>query len=436
MWEGRVATLGKRVRARRHELGLTQQQLGGKDLTKGFISLIEKDRAKPSVETLVLLAERLQRPVSYFLEQSTPLSLKAARAGLSVAWVAVKQGDYTRAAESFQEALTLAKRNQDQNIEAECHIGLGFALASLRQFDLARQNVQRGKRLAEAAKAEQLLVRVSHVLGVIAYYARDFQEAREHFLEAFRRFQGIDHPDKGLGGLLLHNLGNTYAELGDHTEAARWYREALTLLEPTEDLHRLGMVYLELGVTHRERGDFDTALSHLTRAENLFSVLQDTRLLGWAHTSIGITFLARDEVDQAITHLEESLRIKERIGDDAGRGRSLTELGRALTAKHAYPKAEKALAEADRLARKFQDVTEAARILLARARLRSAMGQVSDAVRFYKEAIASFESLGMRSEVANACNALGELLLQHNRPSVAAPYLARALQELRASQPN
>ncbi len=429
-----MASLGKRIRARRKELGLTQQQLGGEDVTKGFISLIEKDRARPSVDTLVLLAQRLQRPVSYFLDQGTLLSLKAAQAALSVAWVAVKQGDYTRAAESFQEALTLAKKHQDQTIEAECHIGLGFALASLRQFDLARQSVQRGRRLAEAAKVEHLLVRASHVLGVIAYYERNFGEAREHLLEGFRRFQGIDHPDKGLGGMLLHNLGNTYMELGDHAEAARWYQEALTLLEPTEDLHRLGMIYLQLGVSHRERGDYDSALSYLTTAESLFGVLQDTRLLGWAHNSIGITFLARGEVDKAIAHIEESLRIKARIGDDAGRGRSLTELGRALTAKRAFPRAEKALTEADRLARKFQDVTEAARIQLARAHLREAAGQVAEAVRSYKQAIASFESLGMRADVAQACNALGELLLQHRRPSVAAPYLARALQELRASQ--
>lgn len=429
-----MSSLGKLIRARRKELGLTQQQLGGKEITKGFVSLIESNRGNPSVETLVLLAERLQKPVSYFLERSTPLSLKAAQATLSVGWVAVKQGNYTQAAESFQEALTLAGRLHSQSLEAECHIGLAFALASLRQLDLARQHVQRGKHLAGAAKAEQHLVRASHVLGVIAYYERNFREARQQFLDGFRRFQELDHPDKGLGGILLYNLGNTYMELGDHAEAARWYQQALTSLEPTGDLHRLGLVYLQLGVTNRERGDYDTALSHLTRAENLFGVLQATRLSGWAHTSIGITLLARGEVDEAITHLEESLRVGERTGDDAGRERSLTELGRALTAKRAFPEAEQALAEAERLAGKFQDVTETARIQLAKAHLRSAMGQVADAVRFFKLAIASFESLGMRADVGQACNALGELLLQHKRPSAAAPYLARALRELKASQ--
>jgi len=67
-----MASLGEKIRARRKELGLTQSQLGGTELTKGFISLVEKGRAKPSLETLLLLAQRLQAPVGYFLEESPP----------------------------------------------------------------------------------------------------------------------------------------------------------------------------------------------------------------------------------------------------------------------------------------------------------------------------------------------------------------------------
>src|SRR5205807_5226604 len=195
-------------------------------------------------------------------------------------------------------------------------------------------------------------------------------------------------------------------------EAARWYQQALTSLEPTGDLHRLGLVYLQLGVTNRERGDYDTALSNLAQAENLFGVLQATRLRGWAHTSIGITLLARGEVDQAIPHLEESLRVGERTGDDAGRERSLTELGRALTAKRAFPEAEQALAEAERLAGKFQDVTESARIQLARARLRATMGQVPAAAPCSKRAIAAVESLAMTAHAGRAAHASGDLRVQ------------------------
>jgi len=429
-----VSTLGERIRARRKELGLTQTQLGGGNLTKGFISLVEKGRAKPSLETLLLLAERLQRPVGYFLEPGSLLSGKAVRVAVSSAWIAIKQGDYTLAAERFGEALRLGEEHQSHDMRAECYLGLATALAHLRQFDLATQNLNAGLALVEAGGDPRQLVRVSHVLGLIAYLDRRLDEARRHFLEGFRRFQEAGHADLSLGGILLYNLGNTHMELGDHVEAARWYREALALVEPTEDLHRLGLVHVQLGVAQRERGDYDAAIAHLAKAEHLFEVLQDTRLLGWAHNSMGITLLARGSVDEALEHIRASLRIKERIGDDPGRARSLTELGRALTMKGALEEAEAALAEADRLTAKFHDDTEAARIQVAWARLRAAGAAVDDAVGHYQRAITAFESLGMHTDLANACSELGELLLEHKRPSEAAPYLARTLRVLRAEK--
>jgi transcriptional regulator with XRE-family HTH domain len=162
-----LASLGERIRARRKELGLTQTQLGGTDLTKGFISLVEKGRAKPSLETLLLLAERLQQPVAYFLEQGSALGAKALRVTLASGWTTLQQGDYTRAAAIFQDALPLAQAQGDERALAECHIGLGSALATLRQVDVAREHIDRGAALAEASGAAPLLVRVSYIRGLI-----------------------------------------------------------------------------------------------------------------------------------------------------------------------------------------------------------------------------------------------------------------------------
>ncbi len=429
-----MSSLGERIRARRKELGLTQSQLGGTDLTKGFISLVEKGRAKPSIETLVLLARRLQKPVGYFLEEGTPLGKKALSLTLASAWTALKRGEFTQAAETFSEALGVAQQQHDEAAEAESHIGLASALAGLRHLDLARQHVQRGRELAVAARAPRHLARVSLVLGLIEYYERNLAAAREHFLEAYRLVQEFGHPDLSLAGSLLLNLGNTYQEIGDYAEAARWFREALSILEPTQDLHRIGMAHVQLGAAQRESGNHDAALAHLGRAEHIFELLEDIRLLAQARTSIGITLLEQGDIDDAIDNFESSLHIKERIGDDPGRARTLTELARAFIAKRAFADAEKALAEADRLTKKLQDVTEGARIQLVRARLHQGLGHLPEAIRHYKQAISAFDSQGMRADLAAACNELGELLIAQKRPSEAAPYLARALQELKTDK--
>ena len=136
-WQLQMSLLGQRIRSRRKELGFTQSQLGGEELTKGFISLIERGRTKPSIETLILLAGRLQRSVGYFLEEDTQLSLQALKIMLISAWVSLKRGEFTQAAEAFEQARGIAQHHGDA-LEAECFIGLGSALAGLRQLDLAR----------------------------------------------------------------------------------------------------------------------------------------------------------------------------------------------------------------------------------------------------------------------------------------------------------
>ncbi len=429
-----MSSLGERIRARRKELGLTQSQLGSGTLTKGFISLVEKGRAKPSIETLVLLAQRLQRPVGYFLEEGTPLGKKALAVILASASTALKRGEFTQAGEMFSEAQGVAQQQRDETAEAESHIGLASAMAGMRQFDLAQEHVRRGGELTAVTRDPRQLARISQVRGLIEYYQRNLSAARELFLEGYRLLQTAGQPDLSLAGSLLLNLGNTYQEIGDSAEATRWFREALSVLEPTQDLHRIGMVHVQLGAAQRDGGNHEAALSHLSRAEHIFELLEDIRLLAGARTSIGIMLLEHGQVDDAIDQLRQSLRIKERISDDPGRARTLTELARALTAKRAFHDAEQALAEADRLAKKLVDATEAARIQLVRGRLLRGQGHLPEAIRHYKQAITSFDQLDMRADLAGACNELGELLIQQKRPSEAAPYLARALQELKTEK--
>ena len=64
-----IEYVGPRIRARREQLGLTQQELGGAvGRTKSFISQIEKGHAMPSLKTLVKIAEVLGEPVGYFTD--------------------------------------------------------------------------------------------------------------------------------------------------------------------------------------------------------------------------------------------------------------------------------------------------------------------------------------------------------------------------------
>lgn len=59
--------LGERLRLAREEAGLTQKELCGDTITRNMLSQLEHGTARPSLETLQILAKRLEKPVSYFL---------------------------------------------------------------------------------------------------------------------------------------------------------------------------------------------------------------------------------------------------------------------------------------------------------------------------------------------------------------------------------
>ncbi len=62
--------MGALLRQARLDAGLSQRQLCGEKITRNMLSQIENGTAKPSMDTLRYLAERLEKPVSYFLEEA------------------------------------------------------------------------------------------------------------------------------------------------------------------------------------------------------------------------------------------------------------------------------------------------------------------------------------------------------------------------------
>lgn len=116
--------LGEKLRQARLEAGLSQRQLCGDHITRNMLSLIEHGTAKPSMDTLKLLAARLGKPVSFFLEEDALSSpnqsiMEAARDRFD-------SGDYTAAVSALE-----AYRAPDPVYDREQQLLLALALLEL-----------------------------------------------------------------------------------------------------------------------------------------------------------------------------------------------------------------------------------------------------------------------------------------------------------------
>ena len=92
--------IGKKLRQARLEAGLSQRELSRDIVTRNMLSQIENGTARPSMDTLTRFAARLQKPVSFFLEESGAVSSNATC--LTQARQAYAQGNLGEAGEYLQ----------------------------------------------------------------------------------------------------------------------------------------------------------------------------------------------------------------------------------------------------------------------------------------------------------------------------------------------
>src|SRR5439155_582472 len=149
-------TLGERVRAARHALGLSQAQLAGDELTKGFISQVEAGLVRPSLRSLQIIASRLGRSLDYLIRAE---SLEAARDVMEQreitdprlrARTLVHLGTVYRrlhrtvkALATYELALAVASRSSELRLAAQSYMGVAVALYDAGELDGAIGNYQR-----------------------------------------------------------------------------------------------------------------------------------------------------------------------------------------------------------------------------------------------------------------------------------------------------
>ena len=93
--------LGQRIKNARLESGLSQRQLCGDMVTRNMLSQIENGSARPSMDTLAYFAQRLGKPVSFFLEEDTVTSPN--QQIMEQARSAFREGDYQRVRSALSE---------------------------------------------------------------------------------------------------------------------------------------------------------------------------------------------------------------------------------------------------------------------------------------------------------------------------------------------
>ena len=249
--------LSQKLRQARLDAGLSQKQLCGDRITRNMLSQIENGSARPSMDTLKYLAERLGKTVSYFLEETAVTSPNQALM------------EKARMAEP-SEVLSLLGAYQAPDPVFDRERWLLEALACL---NLAESALENGRR----EYARSLLERTAVAGGRTPYYVAELEKKQQ--LLALRAGMDVTLPD--ISQELLLRAEQTM-QMGDPARCgalldacvqkdARWhllrgqafleekaYKAALEVLVAAEKAFpRQCLQAME--VCYRELGDFQNA---------------------------------------------------------------------------------------------------------------------------------------------------------------------------------
>ena len=304
--------MGARIRKARMELGLSLAAVAQKDFSRAYLNQIELGKARASTRILQILAERLRRPVEYFLQDphasETAVELRLAEAGTRL-----KQGDGVRARELMTELLAIPYispeiRTRAQLVLAEAHLKLRAITQAIDVLEVAIK-------ACESSGWRPVLVELYDRMGSAYYFLRRPHEAGRWWDKAFSAYEDAGLTDPLLKAKILGHRANLYYVAGQPREAIAGYQAAIAAAEDVLDMQALGGIYEGLALSFQKTGDLTRALEYAQRSLRLFETLQDVRMSAQLRNNMAEILLSQGRAQEAENLFLDGADQLRRVGD-------------------------------------------------------------------------------------------------------------------------
>lgn len=288
------------VKQARSEAGLSLGQVAQGDISRTAIYFVETGKAKPSMETLQLIAARTKKPIDFFLGDGGAGDDSA----LAEVERLVAVGDNAAAVSSGE---ALVARSSDRRVVANARLAMSTALVRLGR-GLEARSLASGARSYFEEAGDVLMAAES--LGWEAAAARMMDDAVSVDLatEALRRCRTVDPVPAMTEAKLLAILGHVLAARQENARAVEVFEEALRVGAGFLDLRRLSYIYGNLSVCHEAMGELSQAGHYVRKAMAIYETLQDRRQQALSENNLAVLILHEGDPVAALRHAEESLR--------------------------------------------------------------------------------------------------------------------------------
>jgi CHAT domain-containing protein/Tfp pilus assembly protein PilF len=300
-------------------------------------------------------------------------------------------GDYLRAGEYLEQALTMKRASGDR--------------------------LQESKTL--------------NVLGLLHWDLGEFGQAQAYFREGAEIAEEMG--DKQLQGAILNNLSLVHDELGDYYVSLEQYQQVLDLYRGTDFPRGEGDTLGNIGGVYLLLGRFQEALDHYQRALAISEQLDSAISMSQDHGNIGLCYLGLGQTDPALGHLGRAIELSVQAGMQQDEAFWLGARGNAQLLKGRYDLALEDHRAALALYEEIEGKTESVEALQDMGRLYLILGDSISAENHYRRSMELAREIGLARGVTGNLLALGDLQFRQGQVEAAAELYGAAVERAKES---
>jgi tetratricopeptide (TPR) repeat protein len=411
------------VKQARAEAGLSLGQVAGTEISRTAIYFVETGKAKPSMETLKLIAERTGRPLDFFLKRPSTMEARSSAGTIELERL-ITMGN-PKGALATGEALLPSER--DPEVLARIKFQMATAHLRLAQWVQAR-------RLASTARAyfEQSgdMLMTAECLGSEASAAYMMQDPGALALAegALATCRSLNPVPSLTESRLLGVLGGVHTA-NHHWEAAiKSYEQAIAAGDVVQDLRRLSILYGGMSQAYQELNNIEQATHYARRAMTISETLNDRLSLARTENNLGLMLLQSGDRLNARIHLESAIRRFSEAGVEAGLAIILTSLCELELAESNFDEARRFGQEALELSARLSEESTVSDSHVWLGMVAEARGEEATADEEFALAFEGLEKLGSPPQRSSRAHAFyADILEARGDMNGAVSHLKRAL---------
>jgi hydrogenase-4 transcriptional activator len=229
----------------------------------------------------------------------------------------------------LEKAIAYYERTDHKTNAANGYNNLGINLILIGQWGRAQEALQRALSLAsEADDRNEKVPMILDSLGELLMLRGELDEAKDYLVRAVALAQ--EDANKWYACQALRTLARCYLAMEDHGKALTKAQEAMTLAEDIGDRQATCDSRLILAEAHLRNGDAEKCSAQLEElTEETTESATDLGFAGEAQRLFGMLAMLKSDFSSAAQHFGSSVSIFDMLGDRYRAARAHSELGRA-----------------------------------------------------------------------------------------------------------